>query len=78
VKRALVVAVALLALGCAQRWTYEKRNATPAQLDRDLEHCRRDAFRPHRFALRSSDRYDWVVLNRCMERRGYTPRPVDD
>jgi hypothetical protein len=73
------VALVLILAGCAQqpRWTYDKRGATPAQLDRDLEQCRRDAFRPHRFALRVSDRYDLELVNRCMTRRGYMVRPVE-
>ena len=74
-----LLALVLLLAGCAQpQWTYEKRGATPAQLDRDFEHCRREAFRPQRFGIRISDRYDWDVLNRCMARRGYTARPVEE
>ncbi len=78
--RALALVVAALALaGCAGRsWTYERRHVTPAQLDRDLEACRREGFRPQRFALRPSHRYDWDVVNRCMERKGYQVREVEE
>ena len=62
-----------LALGaCAEPvFTYEKRGATPAQLDRDLASCKKQAFRPSRFSIWRSGRYDADVVNRCMERRGY-------
>ena len=52
-------------------FNYEKRGATPAQLDRDRAQCKKEAFRPSRFALWPSDRYDVPALNRCMERKGY-------
>lgn len=75
--RPLAVGLAVLALAaCASpRWTYDRRNATPAQLDHDLEVCRREGFRAQRFALLPSDRYDWAVVNRCMERKGYEVGP---
>jgi hypothetical protein len=78
--RRLLVAVVVLALaGCAApRYLYERRSATPAQIDRDLEACKREGFRPSRFAVWRSNRYDWDVVNRCMERRGYRVRPADD
>jgi hypothetical protein len=80
VRRAPAAALALLAVaGCAApRYIYERRSTTPAQLDRDLESCRREGFRPSRFAVWPSNRYDWDVVNRCMERRGYQVRPADD
>jgi hypothetical protein len=80
VRRTVAVGLVALALGaCAEpRWTYEKPRGTPAQLDHDLEACRRDAFRPQRFALRPSDRYDSSVVNRCMERKGYAVRPLEE
>jgi hypothetical protein len=67
----------VLALGAcaAPTFTYERSRATPAQLDRGLGQCKREAFRPARFALRQSGRYDVDVLNRCMERKGYAARP---
>jgi hypothetical protein len=75
VKRLAVAAVVLLLAGCAApRYVYERRNATPAQTDHDLEVCRREGFRPSRFAVWPSNRYDWDVVNRCMERRGYRVR----
>ena len=74
-KRLVVGAVVLLLAGCAApRYVYERRNATPAQTDHDLEVCRREGFRPSRFAVWPSNRYDWDVVNRCMERRGYRVR----
>jgi hypothetical protein len=80
VKRARAVLLAALALaGCAgPQWVYEKRRATPAQLDHDLESCRRQAFRPQRFALWPSDRFDPTVLKHCMERKGYQVRRPDE
>lgn len=77
--RALAAALATLALaGCAgPGFVYERRNVTAAQQDRDLEICRREGFRPARFAVRPSDRFDWDVVNRCMERKGYRVLPAD-
>jgi hypothetical protein len=71
--------VGLVAVGCVSgaQWTYDKRNTTPAQVEHDLGRCRKEAFRPQRFAIFHSDRYDYDVLNRCMERRGYQVRPAE-
>jgi hypothetical protein len=76
VRRVLAAALLVLALaGCAApRYVYERRSATPAQLDHDLEVCRREGFRPSRLAVWPSNRYDWDVVNRCMERKGYRVR----
>ena len=75
----LVAAVVLAVAGCAApRYVYERRNATPAQTDHDLEACKRKGFRPSRFAVWPSNRYDWDVVNQCMERAGYRVRPADD
>jgi hypothetical protein len=49
---------------------------TPAQRDRDLGQCKREAFRPSRFAIFQSGRYDVDALNRCMARKGYAVRPA--
>ena len=74
----IALAAALALAACATpRWSYERRTATPAQADHDLEVCRREGFRPQRFAVWPSDRYDWEVVNRCMERKGYRVRPVE-
>ena len=51
--------------------TYDKRGATPAQVDRDLAQCKKQAFRASRFSIWPSGRYDPDILTRCMERRGY-------
>jgi hypothetical protein len=40
--------------------------------------CRREGFRPSKFAVWPSNRYDWDVVNRCMERRGYRVQPAED
>jgi hypothetical protein len=64
-------AAGLLAGCLAERWSYTKPGLTPARLDLDLESCRREAHRPHWFALTRSARLDQDVLNQCMERKGY-------
>ena len=75
----LVLTVLVTAAGCAApRYDYTRRNATPAQTNHDLEACRRQGFRPQRFAVWPSNRYDWDVVNRCMERKGYTVSPAED
>jgi hypothetical protein len=72
VKRLVIAVCGLLLAGCAApKYVYERRNATPAQTDHDLEVCRKEGFRPSRFAVWPSNRYDWDVVNRCMERKGY-------
>jgi hypothetical protein len=78
--RRVTSAVLVLALaGCAApRYAYERRNATPAQTDHDLGVCRREGFRPSRFAVWGSNRYDWDVVNRCMQRKGYSVRAAED
>ena len=71
-KRLVIAVCVLLLAGCAApKYVYERRNATPAQTDHDLEVCRKEGFRPSRFAVWPSNRYDWDVVNRCMERKGY-------
>ena len=78
-RRRLAVVLVLALSGCAApHYIYEKRSATPAQLDRDLETCKREGFRASRFAVWPSNRYDWDVVNRCMERRGYRVQPPQD
>ena len=78
--RRLTLTVIMLSLaGCAApQYVYERRNATPAQTDHDLAVCRREGFRPSRFAVWPSNRYDWDVVNRCMERKGYRARVADE
>jgi hypothetical protein len=77
--RVVCAALMLLLAGCAApHYVYERRAATPAQTDHDLETCRREGFRPSKFAVWPSNRYDWDVVNRCMERRGYKVRLPDD
>ena len=76
-RRTTALAVVLLTLvsACAsEHWVYEKANVTPARLDQDLVACRKEAKTPTRLVLFQSDRVDQAVLNRCMQRRGYTPR----
>jgi hypothetical protein len=76
-QRALIVLTLLLGACAGPTFTYEKRGTTPAQLDRDLAQCKKQAFRPSRFSIWPSGRYDADVLNRCMERRGYAVRQED-
>jgi hypothetical protein len=73
---ALALVLCLLA-GCAERWSYTKASMTPAKLDHDLEACRKQAHRPHRFGLTREGRIDQDVLNQCMQHRGYTARRED-
>lgn len=73
---AAVAAAASLA-GCArERWVYDKPRATPAQVDRDLAVCRKESISAQRIGLTPEDRVDRAAFNRCMERRGYTPRQL--
>jgi hypothetical protein len=69
----------MLALGaCAgPSFEYERRGATPAQVDHDRNLCKKEAFRPSRFSIFTSGRYDTDALNRCMQRKGYTAVPAD-
>jgi hypothetical protein len=67
-----VLAVGLLAGCAAEQWSYHKPGLTPAHLDQDLVACRRQARRPHWFALSRDARLDQETINQCMERRGYT------
>ena len=53
---------------------YEKPGATPAQMDRDHTACRKAATSAQRIGVTPEDRVDREAFNRCMERRGYTPR----
>lgn len=69
--------LSLLAGCAAERWSYTRANLTPARLDLDLEICRKQAHRPHWFALTRSARVDLEALNQCMERKGYTARRDD-
>ena len=74
---ACVLALALVAAGCASSATYvyERPGTTPARLDHDLTDCRKEAVRPDVFSVTSAGRYDTTILNRCMERRGYRVTP---
>jgi hypothetical protein len=77
--KALLAVLVVAIVGCAPpRYNYERRSATPAQLAHDLESCQRQGFRPQRFALVRAHRYDWDVVNRCMERKGYRVRQAED
>jgi hypothetical protein len=78
-KALVIVGLALIMTGCAApRYVYERRRATPAQTNHDLQACRRQGFRADRFAIWPSNRYDWEVVNRCMEGKGYTVQPAED
>jgi len=79
VRRAATIVLVLVIAGCAPpKYVYERRRATPAQTEHDLQICRRESFRPDRFALWPSNRYDWDAVNRCMGRKGYSVRPDED
>jgi len=45
-------------------------------MDRDLAACRKEATSAQRIGVRPEDRLDRAAFNRCMERRGYTPRRI--
>ena len=75
--RIWTILVLCLLTGCAERWSYTRTGLTPARLDLDLEACRKQAHRPHWFALTRSARVDQDALNQCMERKGYTARRDD-
>jgi len=69
-----VLGLSLLAGCAAEGWSYTRAGLTPARLDLDLEICRKQAHRPHWFALTRSARLDREALNQCMERKGYAAR----
>lgn len=55
-------------------WVYEKKDATPARLDRDMAACRKESVDRNKFAPTASQRIDRDKFNRCMQRHGYTVR----
>jgi hypothetical protein len=77
VRGAAWVALGLCLLaGCAsERWTYGRPGLTPADLDHDLEGCRRASERPNWFAVTREGQLDQRAIKRCMERKGYTSQP---
>jgi len=77
IRRLGAVLVLCLLAGCAQHWTYTRPGLLPARLDQDLEACRREAHRPYWFAFTRAARVDQDALNKCMEKRGYTPHRED-
>ena len=72
-----VLGLCLLAGCAAERWSYTRAGLTPSRLDLDLEFCRKQAHRPHWFALTHAARVDREAFNQCMERKGYTARRDD-
>jgi len=81
-RRGALLYMALIAVvlgsGCArEKWVYEKPHATPAQLDRDTAACRKESVSHQKVGITPEDRVDRPVFNRCMERRGYTPRKLE-
>jgi entry exclusion lipoprotein TrbK len=71
----LAILVAALLSGCArEHWVYEKPNLNAARLDHDLATCRKESMEHGRLAIFQSGRVDQDAVNRCMQRRGYTPR----
>ncbi len=65
-----------LFFGCAarQEWIYERRSATPAQLDHDMTTCRRMAPSHSVLKIFMEEKVDRGLFNQCMEKRGYTVR----
>jgi len=75
---ALLCAASVFA-GCATReWIYEKPGVVPAKLDHDMAICRKHAADPQVVAPPGSERVDRAAFNRCMERKGYTARMVEN
>lgn len=73
--RVTALAVVLTALaGCrsSAEWSYDKPRVTPAQLDRDLTQCGREARPTGPFAYPAMTGPAREALNACMEKRGYT------
>jgi hypothetical protein len=71
----LAILLSALLSGCAsEHWVYDKPNLNAARLDHDLATCRKESMEHGRFALFQSGRVDQDAVNRCMQRRGYTPR----
>jgi hypothetical protein len=71
---ALFGATAWLAACTSSQWVYEKRSVTPAQYDRDVSLCRKEAHDPRTLSLPGTPRVDRAVFNTCMEKKGYTVR----
>jgi hypothetical protein len=75
----LLCAASLLLAGCAtEEWIYDKPGMTPAKLDHDMAACKKEAPDPRSVVPPGSQRMDRALFNRCMERKGYTPRVVKD
>jgi len=73
--RRTAIVYAILVAGCAtKQYTYDKPGLTPAKLDHDMRLCRKEANDPQMVALPGTPRSDMTILNRCMERKGYTVR----
>ena len=78
-RTAALVYTASLVVGCATpEWIYEKPGVLPAKLDHDMTICRKEAADPRALALPGSERVDRATFNRCMERKGYTARMVEN
>jgi hypothetical protein len=75
----LLLGAGLLLAGCAsEQWIYEKPGMTAAKLDHDMAACKKQAPDPRSVVPPGSERVDRALFNRCMERKGYTPRVVKD
>jgi hypothetical protein len=65
--------------GCGtETWIYEKPGMTPAKLDHDMAVCKKEAPDNRSVVPPGSERVDRALFNRCMERKGYTGRMVND
>lgn len=78
-RRLLPAALLVFSLaGCArEQWVYDRPQATPAQVDRDLATCRKESASAQKVGITPEDWIDRAAFNRCMERRGYSPRRVE-
>jgi hypothetical protein len=68
---AVLVAAALAACQGGQ-WSYDRPRTTPAQLDRDMNECRKRAVPRGPLSYPALTGMDRDAFNACMEGRGYT------
>lgn len=71
--RTLAVLVAAALAACqAGQWSYDRPRTTPAQLDRDMNECRKRAAPRGSLSYPALTGMDRSAFNACMEGRGYT------
>jgi hypothetical protein len=75
----MLLGVGVLLASCAsEHWIYDKPGMTPAKLDHDMAVCKKEAPDPRSVVPPGSERMDRALFNRCMQRKGYTPRVVKE